>query len=529
MPRDLMADQEMLRTVAELAGRRDTARAAALAEQALSGGFEHPLLLNVLATRLELEGKLEEARQLLERAVRMAPDDVSARNALALCLQRLDRPGEALYHVDKLLREHPELAFVHASKGNALIALGALKKARTSLLRALELDPENLAAEASLASIATHLGEHDEARVRARKVLSRVPGFPDSILSLAAAELAGGSIDNAQMLVCQLLAEGRAGPAERARANGLLGDVLDAGGRYMEAFGAYAACNEGLRELHRRFLHETSMVSYLEALITALQREDPAKWATPPAASALPGAASTHVFLVGFPCSGTSLLGLAIEGHPRVVTLAEHELLKAGVLRYMREPLDFGPLLHADEGELRSLRERYWQEVREAGVVPDGKVFVDRHPLHSLKLPLIARLFPEAKILFAHRDPRDVILSCFRRRFSLNPLTYQLLTLAGGAAFYDATMHFTDRARALLRLDWQSVRCEDLVEDLDRELRRICAFIGLEWVPGLTDIRTRLAGSPDGAHVGHWQHYRPVLEPILPTLDPWVQRLGYGA
>jgi tetratricopeptide (TPR) repeat protein len=525
MPRDLQADQEMLRTVASLAERRDFAHAVAIAERVLSSGFEHPLLLNVVATRLELEGKLEEARQLLERAVRMAPDDVSARNALALCLQRLDRPGEALYHLDKLLQAHPELAFAHASRGNALIALGALAKARLSLLRALELDPENLAAEASLASIATHLGEHDEARVRARRVLGRVPGFPDSILSLAAAELAGGSIDSAQLLVCQLLAEGRAGPAERARANGLLGDVLDAGGRYVEAFSAYAACNEGLREHHNRFLQGTSMIPYLEAVIAATRREDPTGWATPPSADALPRGVSAHVFLLGFPCSGTDALGRALNGHPRVASLAEHELLSAGVLRYMREPVDFGSLLRADEGELRIFRESYWHGVREAGVMFDGKVFVDRHPLHSLKLPLIARLFPGAKILFAHRDPRDVLLSCFRRRFSLNPATYQLLTLEGGAAFYDATMRLADQSRLLLGLDWQAVRFEDLATGWDRELHRVCELLDLEWISGMTDVAVGL----DAAHVGHWQHYRQVLEPILPILNPWVQRLGYAA
>ena len=96
MPRDLKADQEMLRTVLALAEKRDIVRAAAIAEQALASGFEHPLLLNVLATRLEHEGNLDEALQLLERAVRLAPEDIGVRNALSLCLQRLDRPAEAL-------------------------------------------------------------------------------------------------------------------------------------------------------------------------------------------------------------------------------------------------------------------------------------------------------------------------------------------------------------------------------------------------------------------------------------------------
>src|SRR5437879_3221761 len=98
MARNLEADQAMLATVLAHAQNRDIERAAAIAERALADGFEHPLLLNVLATRLEEQGKLDDAVRLLERAVTIAPGDVPARNALALCLQRSDRAAESLYH-----------------------------------------------------------------------------------------------------------------------------------------------------------------------------------------------------------------------------------------------------------------------------------------------------------------------------------------------------------------------------------------------------------------------------------------------
>ena len=70
-------------------------------------------------------------------------------------------------------------------------------------------------------------------------------------------------------------------------------------------------------------------------------------------------------------------------------------------------------------------------------VDPGGKVFIDKHPLNTLKLPLIARMFPDARILFACRDPRDVVLSCFRRRFKMNAAMYQLLSLAGKLEAWD--------------------------------------------------------------------------------------------
>jgi len=536
MARGLKSDQEMLRTVLALAQKRDIPRAAAIAEQALAEGFEHPLLLNVLATRLEEEGKLEDALRLLERAVALAPNDVPARNALALCLQRLDRPAEALQHIDELLRKHPDLGFAHANKGNALIALGSLGLARASHLRALELDPENLAAMGSLASIATHRGEHAEGRRWAEQLLVRVPGFPDALLSLAAAELADGATERAENLLRGLLADPRAGPSDRARAQGLLGDVLDAAGRYGEAFAAYSACNEALRNIHRQFGAGTSILAYTHALSAALSAVAP-QW--PARASPLTGAPAGHVFLIGFPRSGTTFLEVVLDGHPRVNGLEEHELLTDGVLKYMSEPLDLRSLARASEQELQSLRTAYWERVRSAGVDVAGKVFLDKHPLNTLKLPLIARLFPRSKILFVNRDPRDVVLSCFRRRFRMNPAMYQMLTLAGAAQFYDAVMDFAGRARPLLGLDWLDVHYERVMADLASETRAICAFLGLEWTPGMGEfagrVRERERATPsiaqlarglDASSIGHWQHYPAAIEAVQPALTRWIARSG---
>jgi tetratricopeptide (TPR) repeat protein len=543
MPRDLQADQEMLRSVRSLAEKRDIVSAAAMAEQALASGFEHPLLLNVLATRFEHEGRFEDSRQLLERALRLTPDDVGVLNALSLCLQRLGRPAEALQHVDRLLKAHPELAFAHANRGNALIAVGKLGQAEQSHRRALELDPDNLAAQGALASIATHRGDHEQARGWARKVLARLPGYPDAVLSVAAAELAGGSTDSAQVLTCQVLADPRAGPAEKARANGLLGDVLDAAGRYAEAFRAYDDCNAALRTVHRRFAEGTAMVPYAESIIDAMQRVDASRWAAAslrPGSADAHGGASEHVFLLGFPRSGTTLLEVALDGHPRVVSLEEHELLRQGVLTFMCEPVDFEPMLRDESGALAELRADYWRQVRDAGVDVTGKVFVDKHPLHTLKLPLIARMFPGAKILFAYRDPRDVVLSCFRRRFNMNPAMYQLLTLDGAAGLYDASMRIAELARDRLNLGWFDLRYEALVQDLPGQLRAVCDFLGLDWVPALTDFAVRaqarehatpstaqLVRGLDRSGLGHWRHYEVSLAQVLPKLQAWVERLHY--
>jgi tetratricopeptide (TPR) repeat protein len=540
MARDLQADQAMLREVLRLAQNRDFQRAGAIAREALASGFEHPLLLNVVATGLEHEGKFADAWQLLERAVALAPRDIGARNALSLCLQRLERPAEALYHVDELLKQHPELGFAHANKGNALIALGHLGRARASHLRALELESGNVSAMSSLASIASHRGNHEEARSWAQQVLAVVPNFPDAVISLAAAELASGALTRSEALIRQLLADGRVAAIDKARANGLLGDVLDAGGRYPEALAAYTSCNEALRRIHSRFASGTTLTAYANQLTTTISTTVDRYRVAQPEAVESGADVSGHVFLLGFPRSGTTLLEVVLDGHPRVASLDEHELLTEAVQRFMSNPQDLSALTKAGEEELRQLRTAYWDRVRAGEVEISGKVFVDKYPMNTLKLPLIARLFPNAKILFACRDPREVVLACFRRRFKMNAAMYELLTVPGAAALYDRVMGFGELMRPAFGANWHVVRYESLVADFARQTRAICEFLGLEWIAGMDDFATRarererstpstaqLARGLDRSRTVHWKHYSTALEPVLPVLEKWVERFEY--
>jgi hypothetical protein len=211
------------------------------------------------------------------------------------------------------------------------------------------------------------------------------------------------------------------------------------------------------------------------------------------------------------------------------------------VLAFMREPVDLLPLARAESQAVNALRQAYWRRVRDAGADVAGKVFVDKHPLNSMKLPLIAKLFPQAKILFAVRDPRDVILSCFRRRFKMNPSMYELLTLPGAAALYAAVMTFADTVQRSLRLDWREVRYESLVAGFESEMRGVCDFVGLEWVAGMGEFgdraQAREHATPSTAQLSQglvtsataqWRNYEPQIRAALSPLEPWMRRFGYS-
>lgn len=538
MALDLDALRETVESVHEAARRGDHAQAGLLAEAALARGLEHPLILNVAALKLEQSGREPEALKLLERAVQIAPNDLASRNALGLCLLKLERASEALEQFEILLKAAPSLPYAHTSRGNALLAMGSVTEAEASYLRALAIDGNQFVAMAGLAHIGSSRGAYPEARAWAEKALAIQPGFPDAVLSLAAAELGERRPARAEAQIRALLGDTRLTDRERAYASGLLGDVLDASNRPDEAFAAYSRCN---RELQRMYAGRyDSALEYVRSLTRYLEQTTREGWNTrAPLRADLAGVAG-HVFLLGFPRSGTTLLEVILEGHPQVVSLEENELLIDSIQQFMQRPEDLERLARAAPPELDKWRAAYWQHVVNAGVRPAGKIFVDKHPLNTLKLPLIARLFPDAKILFACRDPRDIVLSCFRHRFRMSAPIYELLSIEGAARYYDAVMQFLIRSMHVWQMDTCLVRHEDVVSGFAREMKRICGFLDIEWAPAMGDfaLRTKeravltpstaqLARGLSTEGVGQWRRYRTPLAPVQDVLEPWVKRFYY--
>lgn len=519
------------------AGRHD--EAISRARSALEVGLERPLVLNLAALGLEREGRNEEAERLLRKAVRLSPRDVACRNALGLCLLKLGRPQQALEEFDRVLGMQPAVAFAHVNRGNALNALRAMDAARESYERALALDPSQPMALAALAGIAARTGSYQEVRALAEKALAVAPELAEAQVSLAAAEFGDGELGRAEKRLRGVLDEAALSVPDRVHVQGLLGDVLDAACRYDEAFEAYTACNEVLLRRHAgRYASALQYARELGAWVESSCARD-GRWGRPAAPGVSPP--SKHIFVLGFPRSGATLIDVALEGHPQAACVDGTELLLESVQEFMQRPQDLERLVTAPPAVLERFRAAYWRRIAATGVDPRGRVVVDTCALNSLKLPLIARLFPGAKILFACRDPRDVVVSCFRQRFGMSAPTYELLTLEGAAAYYVAVTDVFIRLANLLGLDVCLVRHEDMVSAFAREMARLCESLGIAWHPAMGDfaLRSRERGEPVPSMsqlvhslgtegLGGWRHYRARLEPVLPLLEPWVQRFYYG-
>ena len=542
MPRDIAADKATLGAVLEMARAGQHPQAAALAEAALADGLEHPLLLNVAALNLEQRGELAGAEQLLQRAVAIGPKDPGARNAYGLCLMRLERPAEAIMQFDALLTLDDSLPFAHTNLANAFLALNLVAEAESSYHRALGLDANQGGALIGLARLANSRGAFGDARTWAERALAVLPGVPDAVLCMARAELGGGNGPAAEARLRQLLEDTRLEPLQRAHTNGLLGDVLDAKNYADAALAAYTACNQELQSFYSsRFTGDANALTFLRSVNEYFDGSRP-EWRRKAPPDARGTGAAAHVFVLGFPRSGTTLLEIVLEGHKDVVSLEENESLIEAVGEFMGGPGDLARLAAAPAATLARLREVYWRHVAGSEVDVRGKVFVDKNPLNSLKLPLIARLFPDAKIVFACRDPRDVVLSCFRHRFQMSAPIYELLTLEGAARYYDAVMQLIVRLANVAQLDMCLVRHEDVVTEFAREMKRLCTFLGLEWDPAMGDFALRsqrrkvltpsvaqLAKGLNTEGLGQWCRYRSHIAPLLPVLKPWLERFLYEA
>ena len=414
---------------------------------------------------------------------------------------------------------------------------GEIADARAAFDRALALDPRHAKALGNLASIAVRTGDAKTAQAYAKRALALEPSQIVALTALAAADAAQGDLTSGERRLREAIAAPRIEPHERAVAQGELGDVLDALGRPADAFSAYTASNAGFRGLYGRAWsgNETSL-GQAERLIEAFQQASPALWRRNAAVGATSNMAG-HVFLVGFPRSGTTMLGQALAMHPDVVTLEEEAPIADAVEAFIKAPGGIERLASLDPAGVEHFAHLYHQRVRRVAGEVTGKVVVDKLPMNSLALPIIVKLFPAARILFLRRDPRDVVLSCFRRRFAINATTVEFLTLEGAARLYDAVMRLMDVYNQVLDLDMRTQSYEKLVHDFDRETKVICAFVGLAWTPAMADFAGRAGdvATPSAAQlarglstegVGHWRRYRDALAPVMPILAPWIERFG---
>lgn len=533
---------EAVRKVADAVAAEDYRGASELGSLFLTHGLIHPVMYYARALWLERQGNDEEALGEFQRARALKPKDPMVLNAIGLCLTRLYRLPEALETFDEAIRIDPAYAPSHQRKGVALGMAGLPQAAEAAHKRAVSLQPRNADSLGSLASIAARKGDIVSAERYSGRALAVDSGNATAHAALSLVELSRKQYPEAETRLRKIVERQRVATHGRAVAMGLLGDALDGQDRTAEAFAAFETANLEMRKLHaRRFQGRPTMSEMLEGLSTWFDSIPAERWTSTDEEAVDAASAQQHVFLLGFYRSGTTLLEQVLESHPGIATMEERDLLAEAAEQFLTSADGLEKLSTLDGPAVALARSRYWDGVRRQGIDAKDRIFVDKHPLNSIKLPLIRKLFPDAKIVFALRDPRDVVLSCFRRHFEINAAMFEFLTLEGAARLYDRAMGFAEQCRQNISFRIFEHRYEDMVRDFETAVRALCAFLEAEFLPELRNFAATASGldirSPSALQVrqglytdalAQWTRYRSQMEPVLPTLERWVKRFGYA-
>jgi tetratricopeptide (TPR) repeat protein len=528
-----------LRAAVDAYNRGDLKEEAALLEPLLQ---EHPddanLLQRVGAAVAQL-GELKKAEGYLKRALEHGPKNVQVLQMLAWIAGKSGNREEARSYVENIIALDPKVAEAHVDLGNFQLAEGDVAAARASFEKALAIEPTSVRALVEYALLCEREHSFEEGLPLAERAVALAPDHGQANVALGRIEFRMGKAQQAIERMQSLLARKPLGNFDAGSALYLIGQAVETTGDYDHAFVAFQSANNAFHELYAPAVASMDSVlapAYLKKLHDFFEAEDVSAW------TKLENAEEpTPVFLVGFPRSGTTLLDQILKTHSAVNTLEEKENLIDVRNELVKPDGGLETLRAMTDDDVNRYRKRYWARVRKdfGGDLSDG-VLIDKMPLNTILLGLIYRLFPEAKIIFALRDPRDAVLSCYQQRFNINVAMYQLLKLDTAAAYYDQVMKIGDVCRDRLPLAIHTVRYEDVIGDMQAAATGVLEFLGLNWEEQILDYReqarTRWITTPSAEQVieplhsssiGKWRNYETHMKPVLPMLEPWVEKFGY--
>jgi hypothetical protein len=373
--------------------------------------------------------------------------------------------------------------------------------------------------------------------------LALAPKRPDVLYKQAILRIRQGEIEAGVSQLDALIARKEIPDQVRSDAWYEIGRLRDRSGDYDGAFAAFTSAKELLGPQADRFRKEATFLRERHrVMLSELKPEHFRGWRDAGPA----GATRSIALLTGHPRSGTTLLEQVLDGHSQLVSadefmvMGEHVFKPIAALEPSHIPTPAG-LNAIPAAQLAQLRDQYWRMTESLlGQGVGRRMLLDKNPSLSYLLPVILRVFPEIKVLFALRDPRDVVLSCFMQRMPINAISTNYLSLEAAAAKYADVMQYWLTIRPMLASDWQEVKYEDTVSDLTPQAQRTLDFLGLPWQESVVEFdahaRSKRVRSPTAEDVtrpiyshavGRWQNYAKYMEPTLSTLEPYLKAFGY--
>ena len=518
----------------------------------------------VTATALFVDGDLDRAEPMVRAFLLQRGDDIEGMRLLArigMARQVYDDPELLLA---ALLDIAPDYHAARGEYAETLIEQQKFAAARTQLEQLARVDAANrghyqglyatasvglgeheqairlygellqgVAADADLHLSIAHalktLGRRDEAIESYRKAAASRPGFGDAYWSIANLKTYRFTDDELARLRAYM-ADTALATVDRFHVCFALGKALEDRGEYAESFSCYQQGNALKRAAsnYRAELIENNTARQIEVCTAAFfgRHRD----------SGTPD--RDPIFIVGLPRAGSTLLEQILASHSQVEGTQELANIQQTVNNLRgRDPDPSNPryprvLNEMDTAEFRRLGEQYLEATRVYR--SSGKPrFIDKMPNNFRHLGLIRLMLPNAKIIDARREPMACCFSNYKQLFARGQeFTYSFEDIARYYRTYLELMAHWDRVLPgwVLR-----VQHEDVVDDLEGNVRRILDFCGLEFEPACVEFHktqrsVRTASSEQVRQpinregLEQWRHFEPWLDPLKAALGDALNR-----
>jgi tetratricopeptide (TPR) repeat protein len=465
---------------------------------------------------------LDDAELLLEAALTIAPDYQAARHDYARVLLERHKYAQAAAELEKLLAIDPRHRDYRALYATASVRLGQHDRAITLFRELIAETPDAADVHLSLGHLFRAQGQQAEAIEAYRAAAAAQPAFGDAYWSLA--NLKTYRFTGEELARMRVHESASATPlADRYHLGFALGKALEDRGEYAESWHHYERANAAKRATsrYRPEIIETNT----QRQIDVCSREFFAQRANVGHPSAEP------IFIVGLPRAGSTLIEQILASHSQVegtheLAAIQHLVLDLqGPQPKLDDPRYPGTLAQLAPEDFGKLGERYLRDTR---VYRSGKpYFIDKMPNNFRHIGLMHLILPNAKIIDARREPMACCFGNLKQLFaSGQEFTYSVEDIA---RYYRTYLDLMEHWDAVLPGRVLRVQHEDVVEDLEGNVRRILAFCGLEFEPACLDFHAtersvRTASSEQVRQpifregLERWKRYEPWLGPMQEAL-----------
>ena len=431
---------------------------------------QEPVLSNLLGLSYQGIGQNSRAKDVFIEALKYNPKNVSLKNNLAKSYNNLlqYQLAEKLYN--EIIETNPNYPIAYLNLGNQKRDLNQLSEAVKLYEMAIKLSPENHIILYALALAHRGLGNFDNAVQYARKVKLINPKYTRADLLISRCI----TYDEKNWHYKQLIKETENRELTKDEDIELCFSLSKAKEDVNQIEDAYQFLKIGndLRKKKSKYniFSDLNLIKKIKQLFENLDLE---KFTN--------NKSEKIIVVLGMPRSGTSLVEQIISPHSNVFGGGELPYMDMLMKKYFvnNDEIQLNDALKSikNSNKIESIANEYLDFTRNLNI--KNKIFLDKSLLNFLWIGFIKILFPNAKIIHCHRDPKNNCLSIYKNLFRDGlGFAHNEEDLVKFYKTYEDLMNFWKSKNIKNLID---VNYEELINNNNYEIKRIIKHCEFEW------------------------------------------------